>query len=206
MFAIQHYAYFITSIILFQIIPGAGTITILNATAREGYRTGMATVCGTLAGDLVYMLAALAGLAAVMHNHPLVFKALQYGGAAYLLWLGAQLLRSRPSKPDLRSPRQTLARRYFLKAFLVALTNPKVILFFVSFFPLFLLPDAPAATLLAMVLHVSLLSLGYQSGLVFVGGYVARHLSRWPGTRQAATRLAGLGLMGFGVRLGAGIE
>jgi threonine/homoserine/homoserine lactone efflux protein len=60
MFDIQNYGSFIIAIILFQIIPGAGTITTLNATARNGVGVGMSAVCGTLLGDFVYMLAGVA--------------------------------------------------------------------------------------------------------------------------------------------------
>lgn len=95
MFDIQNYTSFVLAILVFQLIPGPGTIAILNATARNGVAAGMGAVCGTLLGDLVYMLAAVAGLAAVMQANPLLFHGLQWFGAAYLCWMGVQLLRTR---------------------------------------------------------------------------------------------------------------
>jgi leucine efflux protein len=200
-FEIQNYTSFIAAIVVFQLIPGPGTLTILNATARNGVGAGLGAVVGTLLGDLLYMLAALAGLAAVMNAQPLLFQGLQWFGAAYLGWMGIQLLR----KPITAGGREPAPRqsgwRFFRQAFAVSLTNPKVMLFFVAFFPLFLQADATPLTLGAMVLHVTLLSLLYQAGLVLVGNAVARKLSTLPGAHRLATRLAGVALLAFGVKL-----
>lgn len=201
MFEIQNYASFIAAIVVFQLIPGPGTLAILNATARNGVAAGLGAVVGTLLGDLLYMLAALAGLAAVMNAQPLLFQSLQCFGAAYLGWMGIQLLR----KPITAGGAEPVPRqsgwRYFRQAFAVSLTNPKVLLFFVAFFPLFLQADATPVTLGAMVLHVTLLSLFYQTGLVLLGNAVARRLSTLPGARRLATRLTGIALLAFGLKL-----
>lgn len=204
MFGIQHYDSFIAAILVFQLIPGAGTIAILNATARNGIGAGLGAVLGTLCGDLVYMLAAVAGLAALMHANPELFRVMQWFGAGYLMWMGLQLLR-RPVRavPAWDEPKQS-AWRYFRQALAVSLTNPKVMLFFVAFFPLFLGPGASHVTLAAMMLHVTLLSFLYQAGLVTLGNAVARRLKGMPFARVLATRLAGVALIGFGIRLAAG--
>ena len=68
---------FIAAIVVFQLIPGPGTLAILNATARNGVGAGLGAVLGTLTGDFLFMVAAVAGLAAVMNANPAVFQALQ---------------------------------------------------------------------------------------------------------------------------------
>lgn len=203
MFDIQNYTSFVLAVLVFQLIPGAGTIAILNATARHGVGMGMAAVLGTLLGDLVMMLAAVAGLAATMQANPLLFSALQWFGAAYLCWMGVQLLRAPISTAPATQNGQTSPRVYFRQALTVSLTNPKVILFFVAFFPLFIRPQAQALTLAVMMVHVTVLSLLYQTGLVLVGNGVAAHLKSLPSARKIATRLAGLALIGFGLKLAA---
>lgn len=201
MFEIQNYASFIAAIVVFQLIPGPGTLAILNATARNGVLAGLGAVVGTLLGDLVYMVAALAGLAAVMNAHPALFQALQWFGAAYLCWIGLQLLLRPVASSRAGQETRKSAWVYFRQAFAVSLTNPKVMLFFVAFFPLFLRADASAPTLAAMMLHVTLLSLLYQTGLVLAGNLVARKLSALPLARMLATRLAGIALVAFGIKL-----
>lgn len=203
MFNIQNYASFVLAILVFQLIPGPGTIAILNATARNGVRAGGAAVLGTVCGDFVFMVAAVAGLAAIMHAHPVVFQALQWFGAAYLVWMGIQLLRARLDGATAAAEPERAPAVYFRQAFAVSLTNPKVILFFVSFFPLFLTPDASSVTLAVMMAHVSVLSLLYQGLLVLLGLRVARALRGLPSARKVATRLAGVALVGFGLKLAA---
>jgi threonine/homoserine/homoserine lactone efflux protein len=201
MFDIQNYGSFIAAIIVFQLVPGPGTLAILNATARNGLRAGLGAVLGTLTGDFVYMVAAVAGLAAVMNANPGVFQALQWFGSAYLCWIGVQLLRARVGRDPARAEPRKSASVYFRQAFAVSLTNPKVVLFFVAFFPLFLRPDSAGTTLVAMMAHVTLISLLYQSVLVVAGNAVARKLASVPAARSVATRLAGIALIGFGIKL-----
>lgn len=201
MFDIQNYYSFIAAIFVFQLIPGAGTIAILNATARNGIQAGLGAVFGTLLGDFAFMIAALAGLAAIMQQNPFLFEILQYFGAGYLCWLGIGLLRSKIEPETGKVEPKKSALIYFKQAFFVSITNPKVMLFFVAFFPLFLRPDASSVTLGAMILHVSLISLVYQTLLVLLGNTLAHKLKTFPLARKIATRLAGIALIAFGIKL-----
>lgn len=201
MFEIQNYGSFIAAIIVFQTAPGPGTFTILNATGRNGIGAGFAAVAGTLLGDLLFMLAAVAGLAAVMNAYPALFHTLQWFGAIYLCWVGIQLLRSRSDSHDSDQNSKRKAWMYTRQAFAVSLTNPKVILFFVAFFPLFLRADSSVLTLAIMMAHVTTLSFLYQAGLVFMGNAAARKLASSPHARCFAKRFAGMAMIGFGVKL-----
>jgi len=80
MFGVQNYTGFVMAIIAFQIVPGPGTLAILSSTARYGPRAGMGAVFGTLVGDLLFMIAAVVGLAAVLVTRPLVLASLQWVG------------------------------------------------------------------------------------------------------------------------------
>ena len=203
MFEIQNYGSFVAAIIVFQLVPGAGTLAILNATARNGVGAGMGAVFGTLLGDLLFMISAVAGLATVMNANPVLFQTLQWFGAAYLCWMGLLLLRARLAGGSSVAESGKPACTYFRQAFAVSLTNPKVILFFVAFFPLFLRAESPMSTLAAMMAHVTALSLLYQTGLVLAGNSAANALKSIPFARKAATRLAGVALISLGLKLAA---
>jgi threonine/homoserine/homoserine lactone efflux protein len=136
-----------------------------------------------------------------MNANPELFRALQWFGAAYLCWMGLQLLRTRLAGDAARTEPRKSASVHFRQALAVSLTNPKVVLFFVSFFPLFLKPSASGTTLAVMMLHVTLLSLLYQSMLAVAGNAAARKLRSISAARQVATRLAGTALIGFGIKL-----
>ena len=202
MFGIEHYASFVLAIVLFQLIPGAGTLAILNATARRGVHAGLSAVLGTLVGDAVWMVGAALGLAAVMQANPALFRALQWFGVVYLLWMAWGLLRSGRSE-SISEAVAVSSWQYARQAALVSLTNPKVMLFFVAFFPLFLRHDSGALTLFVMMAHVSLISLLYQAGLVLLGHWVARVFEGVPQAQVWAKRLAGVALIGFAAKLAA---
>jgi threonine/homoserine/homoserine lactone efflux protein len=200
-FGIQHYASFLAAILLFQLVPGQGTLAILGATARDGVRAGMGAVLGTLLGDFLYMLAAVLGLATVLATYPIAFSAMRWFGIAYLIWIGFTFLRAAIPSEQKVEPLPMGWRIHLRRAFAVALTNPKVVMFFMAFFPLFLRADASPLTLGIMMVHVTVISFLYQAGLVVIGNAAAKRLARIPAVGLIATRLAGIALIGFGVRL-----
>lgn len=201
MFGIQNYGSFIAAVVVFQLIPGAGTISILNATARNGVGGGMKAVFGTLSGDFIYMCAAVLGLAAILGAWPGILAGAQWAGAAYLCWLGFRLLAASAKAGPAPAAVHQNGWIYFRQALAVSLTNPKVIMFFMAFFPLFLSPASTPLTLVILMVHVSVISFLYQICLVTAGNAVAGRLARWPWARRTAIRLAGVALIGFGVRL-----
>lgn len=203
MLNIQNYTSFIMAIVVFQLIPGPGTITILNAAARKGVGGGLKAVLGTLSGDVIYMLAAVLGLAAILGAYPGVLKSAQWIGVAYLCWLGLKLLRSPADEGPVDATTAMAGWTCYRQALAVSLTNPKVIMFFMAFFPLFLSPGSAPLTLLVLMAHVTAISFLYQTVLVLVGNAAARRLSRWRYARRLATRLAGVALIGFGIKLAA---
>ena len=201
MFDIQNYGSFIMTIVVFQLIPGAGTITILNATARGGIGSGMKAVLGTLSGDFTYMLAAVLGLAAILSAYPGILASAQWIGVAYLCWIGWKLLRTSVMDQPTDIVLVQKGWAYFRQALAVSLTNPKVIMFFMAFFPLFLGSESTPFTLLTLMGHVTAISFLYQTFLVLAGNAAAQRLSHWQYARLLATRLAGIALIGFGVKL-----
>lgn len=100
-----------------------------------------------------------------------------------------------PSAQDAITPESYNSRwRYFRQACAVSLANPKVVLFFVSFFPLFLRPESSNATLVAMMAHVTIISFLYQATLVLACNALAYRLRAIPSARRIATQLAGISL------------
>ncbi len=206
MFEIQNYSSFIIAIIAFQLFPGAGTITILNATARRGVSIGMSTVFGTVTGDFIYMLSAVLGLAAILTAYPGALRIAQWIGVIYLCWIGIKFLLISEAEQSLNTSFAAGRWDYFRQALAVSLTNPKVAMFFMAFFPLFLSDESKPVTLFILMAHVTTISFLYQTCLVLVGNVVAQSLSKWQYARQFAKRLVGISLIGFGVKLALNIR
>lgn len=200
MFDIHNYHSFIAAVVLFQLYPGAGTLAILNATAKGGVRGGMKAVFGTLSGDFIYMLSAVLGLAAIIAAYPGLLLMAQWVGAIYLIWIGVTFLREKTHAPKDRGPERT-QWDFYRQALAVSLTNPKAIMFFMAFFPLFLGTGSRPLTLGILMVHVTAISFVYQSALVVIGNVAIKRLSNVRYLRLIASRLAGVAIMGFGVKL-----
>lgn len=196
-------AAFAAAVLVFLMIPGPGTFAILTSTARGRRRGGYACLAGLMAGDWLLMIAAMIGVAALLAAHPLLFRAVQYLGAAYLAWVGLQLLRAPGGAPATLLP--IAPGTYFRQGFLITVINPKAIVFYMAFFPLFIDPARyqGAPTLVAMGALVSLLTLAYCTLLIVGGHWAAQRLRAHPAVGRWASRVAGVALIGFGARLAA---
>ena len=198
---------FLAAVLVFLALPGPGTFTLLTATGRGGVRGGYTALAGLLVGDQILMWLALAGVAALLKANPTVFHAVQYLGAVYLLWVGVGLLRTpRRDGTGAADALRLSSGRYFRQAILVSLLNPKAILFYMAFLPLFIDPrqHQGVATFAALAGIIFLVSIAYCSLLIGVGNLARRRLIRHPRVGDGLRRVAGLFLIGFGVRLGLG--
>lgn len=195
---------FLAAVLVFLALPGPGTFALLAGTARGGLRGGYATLAGLLLGDQLLLWLALAGLAALLQATPLLFHALQYLGVAYLLWIGLQLLRARGGEA---AAQVVLAAGHdFRRGLLVTLLNPKAIMFYMAFLPLFIDPSSQRGlvTFATMAVLIALISVAYCSLLIVLGQVARRRLAQRPRVSLWLRRSAGICLIGFAARLGSG--
>jgi threonine/homoserine/homoserine lactone efflux protein len=192
---------FCAAVVLFLALPGPGTFMLLSSTGQGGLKGGAAATLGLILGDQVLLWLAVAGVAALLAANPLLFKALQIAGASYLGWLGLRMLLAREGADAL--PVRVSPGQYLRQGFLITLSNPKAIVFYMAFFPLFIDPAkhqgawifAFMALVIALITAVWCLTL--CAGAQAVSAYVRSHRR----LARALQRLAGLALLGFGLRL-----
>ncbi|MBX3642221.1 MAG: LysE family transporter [Rubrivivax sp.] len=201
MFGIADYGAFCAAILLFLALPGPGTFALLTSTGKGGFRAGAAATAGLILGDQVLLWLAVAGVAAVLAAHPAWFKAVQYLGAAYLGWIGLRLLLARGEGGA--SPIRIQPRHYLRQALLITLLNPKAIIFYMAFFPLFIDPlkHQGAPTFVAMALTVAAITALYCLVLCLFAQAVSQQVRAHRRLALALQRVAGLFLVGFGLRL-----
>lgn len=201
MFGIADYGAFCATILVFLALPGPGTFALLTSTGKGGFRAGAAATFGLILGDQVLLWLAVAGVAALLAANPRVFQALQYAGAAYLAWIGLRLLFARGGAA---SPVRIAPRRYMRQAFLITLLNPKAIVFYMAFFPLFIDPTAHqgARTFAAMAATIALITAVYCLTLCAFAQALSAQVRAHRQLARALERLAGLVLIAFGLRLG----
>jgi leucine efflux protein len=200
MFGVADYGAFVAAIILFLAIPGPGNLALITSTSKGGIKGGLAATFGIIAGDQVLMWLAVAGVAALLAAYPAAFHAVQWLGAAYLAWLGFQMVMAKPgAKPILNIQ----PRHYFRQAGLITLLNPKAIVFYMAFFPLFVDPARHQGMLTFGVMAATIAVLTFAYGLVAVllTHHLAERLRANPMITRVLEKLAGVFLIGFGVKL-----
>ncbi|MGD2173160.1 MAG: LysE family translocator [Gammaproteobacteria bacterium] len=132
-------ALLIVACLAVNLSPGPSVLLVSSVSAAGGARAGLFAVLGMTVGALLHVLLAASGLAAALAATPAIFRLVQYLGAAYLIYLGVDLLRSKPRRIDADVPRPGASGwRYFRRGFLVDSLNPKIALFFLAFIPQFL--------------------------------------------------------------------
>jgi threonine/homoserine/homoserine lactone efflux protein len=200
MFGIADYGAFVAAIILFLAIPGPGNLALVTSTGKGGMRSGVAATFGLIAGDQVLMWAAVAGVAALLSAYPAAFRAVQWLGALYLAWLGVKMLRAKPGAAPILNIRP---HHYFRQAFSITLLNPKAIIFYMAFFPLFLDPSRGQglATFAAMAVTIASLTFLYGLVVTVLTHFLAERLRASPRISGLLNKLAGVFLIAFGVRL-----
>ena len=200
MFGIADYGAFVAAIVLFLAIPGPGNLALITSTSKGGMRGGLAATLGVIAGDQVLMWLAVAGVATLLATYPAAFQAVQWLGAAYLAWLGWKLLTAQPGDAPVLNIRP---RRYFQQALAITLLNPKAIVFYMAFFPLFVDParHQGLVTFGAMAATVAALTFLYGLGATLLTYFLAERLRANPRIGRLLEKGAGVFLIGFGIKL-----
>lgn len=190
------------------IIPGPTVLLVISYALAQGKRSAWATVPGVAAGDFTAMALSLLGLGAVLAASAELFTALKLAGAAYLIYLGIKVLRAPvPETLDENAPRESSPNgrslgRITAHAYAVTALNPKSIVFYVAFFPLFLSADLPLLPQV-VVLGGTFLVMAIVNAILYalLAGQVTRFLKGYR-ARKNLNRTAGGILLVTGGLLG----
>jgi leucine efflux protein len=208
-FGVVDFWTFFLGTLFIVLLPGPNSLYVLSVAAQRGVRQGYLGACGVFVGDFILMVLSACGAASVLKASPMLFMAVKYVGAAYLGWIGLQMLlgcwrrlRVHADAVETAMP-MTRDSHPFKKALAVSLMNPKAILFFISFFVQFVDPNFHSSMLSFAMLGLvcQILSFTYLTALIFLGTRMAAAFGR---RRRLSTGLsAGVGalFMGFGVKL-----
>ncbi|GAA4547051.1 LysE family translocator [Amycolatopsis samaneae] len=193
---------FTSAAVLIVIVPGPDQALLLQISAAAGRPAAMRTAGGILLGIVLWGLASVLGLSAAMAGGGVAFRVISVAGAAYLIWLGVQALRSARSAAVVISEQHDVHRNraFFGRGLLTNLLNPKIGLFYLSILPEFLPhPSTPAIgdemVLYAIYVTVSAL---WLLGFAFAAGSLHPVLNR-PRVRRSLDSVLGVVLVGLGV-------
>ena len=211
MFGVIDITTYLIGVVIIVLLPGPNSLFVLSVAAKRGVRMGYRAALGVCLGDLVLMILAAAGMASLLQTYPSLFMVMKYAGAAYLAYVGVNLLRSawqlaRNAAPQFdvdQSVTVQEARDPFRRALVIGLMNPKAILFFMSFFIQFVDHSYayPALTFVVLGLIVQILNFIYLSALIFGGARLAQMVGHKPMLASGLSAGAGTMFLGFSAKL-----
>jgi RhtB (resistance to homoserine/threonine) family protein len=212
MLGITHFGFFCVAVFLLNVTPGPDTAYIVGRSVAQGRSAGLISALGISTGCCVHALACAFGLTALLAASATAFTVVKFVGAIYLVYLGTRLIFAKtertPAEAAVTAPARTAAaprplRQLFLQGFWTNVLNPKVVLFFVSFFPQFVSTESShkALAFLALGVVFVLMSTVWNSFVAWIAGSVTRRFSGKPGVKKWLDRTVGTAFVGLGLKL-----
>lgn len=195
---------FIAAGLLLNLTPGPDVLYIVANALRGGHRAGLVAALGIVSGCFVHIVAAAAGVSALLATSAAIFSALKIGGAAYLVYIGFRMLTAgRPSLSVENGPERLPLSLIWRRGFLTNALNPKVALFFLAFVPQFIPQGAahPAVTFLGLGLIFNFNGLFVNFGWAMAAAWLADHAGGVRRHLAAIERISGAIFVAFGVKL-----
>jgi len=190
------------AVAILVLMPGPIVTLVVANSLSHGSRSGLATVAGASIGNAILLGATAVGLVAFFALLSEIFEFVRWAGAGYLIWLGVKAWRAHGGQELAIVPAaKRSSRAVFLQGFLVAITNPKAIVFYVAFLPQFVDSHLPAGPqLLVMIVTMIIMALFSDSAYALLAGR-ARGWFTTPGRRRLQSRITGTLLIGIGCGL-----
>ncbi|MEM0906197.1 MAG: LysE family translocator [Pseudomonadota bacterium] len=141
----ETFIFYVLTVLALMSTPGPSHLLMLSNSGIHGFRRALPTAFGDLSANMLQMLAAGLGLAALIATSGSVLSFIKWAGVVYLLWLGFTMIRrAKANDPSLTAPPQAVsARNLWLQGFLTSAANPKAVVFFAALFPQFITADSP---------------------------------------------------------------
>jgi threonine/homoserine/homoserine lactone efflux protein len=198
MFDGHRFVLFFAAAVVLAITPGPGIFYVLARSLAGGKREGILSSLGTFIGGLFHVLAAALGVSAVLAASAVAFHTVKYAGAAYLVYLGIRLIRTRDA--ELQVAASVASPRAFQQGILTEALNPKTALFFLSFIPQFIAPAAGHVFFQFIVLGTISVALNTTADLlvVLLAAPLERKLKHSATFRRRQRVASGLGMIGLG--------
>ena len=198
MFDAHRLVLFLAAALLLAITPGPGIFYVLARSLAGGKREGMLSSLGTFVGGLVHVFAAALGLSAILAASAVAFHTVKYAGAAYLVWLGVRMIRSRNA--DMAFQNLQPSQSAFRQGILTEALNPKTALFFLSFIPQFITPERGHVFFQFLLLGSISVILNTTADLVVVllAAPLERKLKNSARFRRNQRVASGVGMIGLG--------
>ncbi|WP_311791219.1 MULTISPECIES: LysE family translocator [Pantoea] len=209
MLDITNFGFFALSVFLLSVTPGPDMAYVIGQSVANGRRAGIVSASGVALGSCTHAIASALGLTALITASPVMFTVIKFTGAAYLIYLGGKMLfdtfkrKEQQNAPEIEIDKKLSAYGLLSKGFITTLTNPKVLLFFISFFPQFVTPEGEhhASSFLLLGLTYALIAFLTDMTFALLAGSAAGAVSGNRKLQHLLDRIVGATFIALGIRL-----
>lgn len=209
MFGIIQFPLFLVAVTALNLTPGPDIAYVAGQSIAQGRRAGLLSALGVSLGGCAHTVACAVGLTALIAASPGAFNAIKWIGAGYLMWLGLRMLwpgagsTGSAGSVEARVASHRSPRTLLFRGFVTNASNPKVLLFYIAFFPQFVATGSAHKTAAFLVLGAVFVTLGLINDCIvaWLAARAARAVRSQPVVRRWIDRVIGAGFIGLGVRL-----
>jgi len=148
------------AMLVVAIIPGPAVFSVIARTFSSGFSRGLMMIIGITLGDFFFILLALFGLSIISEMMGTAFLVIKYLSAAYLIWLGINLLRTKASTEDIQESKEPSLLVNLITGLMINLGNPKAIVFYVGLFPAFIKVNQVTTPDVLLILLIATVAFG----------------------------------------------
>ncbi|HEX2530666.1 MAG TPA: LysE family translocator [Burkholderiaceae bacterium] len=204
-FGITDFSLFCLAVLLLNATPGPDTAYIVGRSAAQGRDAGLVSALGISLGCCIHSIASALGLSAILATSATAFTLVKLAGGAYLIYIGLHMMfaGSNGSSQAHAAPAARPLKTVFWQAVATNILNPKVVLFFLSFFPQFVRADASQKTAAFLLLGAAFVTITtlWNSGTALLAGTLARRAGRSPRVKLWLERTVGAAFVALGFKL-----
>ena len=190
----------IVAMTLLAITPDTSVIAVVARSIYSGFQQSLITIGGILFGDFIFILLAIGGLTTVMNTMESFFLLVKYFGGGYLIYLGVLMCKSKPQMIEVEAVRESSVLNSFTSGLLITISDPKAILFYVSFLPAFLdLHHISTRDILLIMLSATIAVGGVKLVYAYTADKAKKILCQKPDINKLINLIAGIAMITVGI-------
>jgi len=196
------FLFILTSIVIIM-TPGQDMILVMSRSIAQGQKAGIMTALGVSIGLMGHTILATLGLGALLLASEWLFNTIKYIGAAYLIYLGYQLLTSKEHKLAMKDMPKVSYKKMFMQGAISNISNPKITIFYFSYLPQFIIPSGGSEALQLFILGTTFAVITFflKSPIGFLAGMLSSWIKARPMVLNYIHKTSGLILVGLGMKL-----
>ncbi|WP_072682507.1 LysE family translocator [Arcobacter sp. LA11] len=196
------FLFILTSVVII-LTPGQDMIIVMSRSIAQGQKAGIMTAFGVSIGLMGHTVLTTLGLGALLLASEWLFNIIKYIGAAYLIYLGYQLLISKEHKLAMKDMPKVSYKKMFMQGAISNISNPKITIFYFSYLPQFIVPNAGSEALQLFILGTTFAVITFflKSPIGFLAGMLSSWIKARPMVLNYIHKTSGLILVGLGLKL-----